>query len=713
MAAEEDSDSEVFLLSRTARDRELSALTNSIEEKTATLRNASDCADLYVKDEILRTYSDSLTTKNLQKLDERLSEITERVNGALSGVTDSLNPKIEHIGKLRDRLSSYTELRELIRYLNMDYSVLDTSYREHAHKLLKMRKLKEAAALNDDYESEYLEANVLKSVAVELEVEIERFVRFLEGIFDTFMYFHANEAPKGCTLEVNANEPELISDACTALSVLDGFEPKIQRLIDQLWMEFFDVTLDAADPSSQLSIVCEDARSTQFSVNYDVKSLTKHNPVKLVNSLEQFFSALHNVLRDVTVDGRSMCAAFGAKLAPRLVEKFILRLCAAAATTKTADEDKTKKLELGFFTDDKISAVAVFNRSSRLIVNQRCKMHLANARSLVFKPSTDVVVVNGLKFDWAKSDADLAAQLDDLSLSQNELANGNDNKFLSFRRCSISASTEKLVQMFGDLLQLALDSTDEMESSNYFQAALVVIDTFLVSTPRLHQQTLLTVPHSGAIFYNDCHYIFHALTCFKMRLGEKLSKLNAATVEYNFVNTFKDLRHAALKILNHHVDAVKRQISSTLDPDQLFMSAQTNRQTVERTLNACTMHLDQLHSVWKEVMSDIVFELTMGTLVAHLLGLLAKLILSKEDIAAADSELLGLLLPAPAQQNAAIDDEIVFCLNANLASIDDRWCEGAGPLSIWLKPFEVRGLICALFQNTSRRAAVLDRIKSR
>jgi hypothetical protein len=61
----------------------------------------------------------------------------------------------------------------------------------------------------------------------------------------------------------------------------------------------------------------------------------------------------------------------------------------------------------------------------------------------------------------------------------------------------LSASTHKIASIFGELLKLSNESTNEMESLNFFQAALVVIDTFLVSTPRLHQQTLLTIPQSG------------------------------------------------------------------------------------------------------------------------------------------------------------------------------------------------------------------------
>jgi hypothetical protein len=42
------------------------------------------------------------------------------------------------------------------------------------------------------------------------------------------------------------------------------------------------------------------------------------------------------------------------------------------------------------------------------------------------------------------------------------------------------------------------------------------------------------------------------------------------------------------------------------------------------------MQIEQLASVWKEVMSGVVFEISIGSLVAHLLHLLANIVLSKE-----------------------------------------------------------------------------------
>lgn len=57
------------------------------------------------------------------------------------------------------------------------------------------------------------------------------------------------------------------------------------------------------------------------------------------------------------------------------------------------------------------------------------------------------------------------------------------------------------------------------------------------------------------------------------------------------------------------------------------------------------MQIEQIASIWKEVMSDTVFEISIGALVAHLLHLLSNIVLAKEDITANDAEYLGQMFP--------------------------------------------------------------------
>lgn len=55
--------------------------------------------------------------------------------------------------------------------------------------------------------------------------------------------------------------------------------------------------------------------------------------------------------------------------------------------------------------------------------------------------------------------------------------------------------------------------------------------------------------------------------------------------------------------------------------------------------------------------------------------------------------------------------EIIFLLEAKLADIESRWADGKGPLAVEFKPQELKNIIRALFQNTNRRAALLNKIK--
>ena len=71
--------------------------------------------------------------------------------------------------------------------------------------------------------------------------------------------------------------------------------------------------------------------------------------------------------------------------------------------------------------------------------------------------------------------------------------------------------------------------------------------------------------------------------------------------------------------------------------------------------------------------------------------------------------------------------ELIFCLKASLIvkifvypdkfndlvtfqEIGHRWCEGKGPLALWLKASQVKHLVRALFENTSRRSQLISQI---
>lgn len=56
-------------------------------------------------------------------------------------------------------------------------------------------------------------------------------------------------------------------------------------------------------------------------------------------------------------------------------------------------------------------------------------------------------------------------------------------------------------------------------------------------------------------------------------------------------------------------------------------------------------------------------------------------------------------------------EELLLVLSGNLATIEARWAHRSGPLALEFSASQVRQLIKALFQNTTRRAAVLASIE--
>ena len=164
-----------------------------------------------------------------------------------------------------------------------------------------------------------------------------------------------------------------------------------------------------------------------------------------------------------------------------------------------------------------------------------------------------------------------------------------------------------------------------------------------------------------------------------------------------------------------------------------------------RVVEGCIKQIQQISSIWKDVLADAVYVRAIGSLVSYTLSVFTKMVLQKEDITEVDAkeieqELTSILkafeslmkvngqqtIQAVCEADYHKTKEIIYCLRESLAAsfflrysfslnfkfqnISDRWCEGKGPLAHWLRADQVKQLIRALFQNTDRRAHVLENI---
>ena len=55
--------------------------------------------------------------------------------------------------------------------------------------------------------------------------------------------------------------------------------------------------------------------------------------------------------------------------------------------------------------------------------------------------------------------------------------------------------------------------------------------------------------------------------------------------------------------------------------------------------------------------------------------------------------------------------ELQGVLKSGLQEVSDRWADGKGPLAVYFAPDEIRRLVMAIFENTSKRDIVLSQLK--
>lgn len=55
--------------------------------------------------------------------------------------------------------------------------------------------------------------------------------------------------------------------------------------------------------------------------------------------------------------------------------------------------------------------------------------------------------------------------------------------------------------------------------------------------------------------------------------------------------------------------------------------------------------------------------------------------------------------------------ELNLVLRSNLQQVSDRWADGKGPLALYFSAEEIKRLVIAMFENTSKRDAVLAQLR--
>ncbi|MFH4978176.1 hypothetical protein AB6A40_004885 [Gnathostoma spinigerum] len=564
----------------------------------------------------------------------------------------------------------------------------------------------------------------------------------LNEFWKNFIKVTGNES-KAVTITIIIHDPNEVSKMLSAMKVLNELDDKLAKLCSRIMHDFCTPIISCSN-QSKISFIFDDEKH-QYIMKRDLESPDdkKVDYSKIFSNLADFFGRLHGDFGKVEVGGVRLTSMLGKKISAELIDT-VTRDCLSVAvpydTDHSSDFDSLLETAEGFhaemkamgFFDESVSSFKDFSENySFVFVNRRCARIFAEARELITKPYSDLVMV-GVENDDKEETPDEFSRVAYSPASSCLLGNQKYPKILQLSRCQVSKSTVDLVSLIMETVKYSAEAESELVTVRLFETARNIVQMFSITAPRVHKVPISTVPLIAAVFYNNCYYLCHCI--MSIALDRQLAVAVAANwneLHATFAHFVPMLRELAAECLEQQLAQCRRQLSTILCDDQMFSDLDdvSSLRSCEKTLKACVFHLKQVAEIWKEVMTSTVFAKSLGNLASFFFESVFQIIVAQEDIKASDSEKTVLLLKEAVQSVESLliigsrsfvhlfsekeyyrINELLFCLSGSLRDIWDRWCDGKGPLAQWMKPLEIRQLIKALFQNTDKRAAVLAKI---
>ncbi|XP_046859570.1 centromere/kinetochore protein zw10 homolog isoform X2 [Xenia sp. Carnegie-2017] len=305
----------------------------------------------------------------------------------------------------------------------------------------------------------------------------------------------------------------------------------------------------------------------------------------------------------------------------------------------------------------------------------------------------------------------------------NEEEATSENLF-HFPVCRVSECIPEFLNLVYKTLSEAT-KTNKKGDVKLFYTARKMFEIYQVVVPTYYEEDLRDLPQISAVHYNNCMYISHHLLTlghqFSTRLPEPLN-CGAAT----FVDLISPIRGIGEKCFE---DQLRRQSHVLLDIMESgggFVDLSAT--LMEKSIKQVCYQLLKLNRVWKDILPSNIFTSSLGTLLNIVLNRFVDDILKLEDISSDDSHSFEYLmaifedkspeaLQLSAQEMASTVQtwtkfiELRAIIDSSLQNIENRWKDGKGPLAKEFSCNEIRSLIRALFQNTDRRACLLNKIR--
>ncbi|GAB0092962.1 Centromere/kinetochore protein zw10 [Sergentomyia squamirostris] len=292
-------------------------------------------------------------------------------------------------------------------------------------------------------------------------------------------------------------------------------------------------------------------------------------------------------------------------------------------------------------------------------------------------------------------------------------AESGDSGLTIFPSCMVSKSTMELISLMERVLK-EISGSEEKVGQGLLSTISIILDRYLTEMPTFHAKLLLNIPQQTALFHNNCMYLAFWIT-----------KNQSKGIETVCVMV-KSLQHLGSEQFLNQIKNQRAQLMEILKGFDLSDAVSELGLEPPKVVRQCLRQLDLLKNVWQTILPDVVYNKTMGNLINEFCNELIRRVLSVDDLPTPVANgLVDLfntvysrapgIFQDPREINVAVKNwlkfqQLTMILGGSLAEISENWANGKGPLTLNFKAEEIKHLIRALFQNTSRRAMTLNSI---
>ncbi|GMR32221.1 hypothetical protein PMAYCL1PPCAC_02416 [Pristionchus mayeri] len=705
----------------------------------------------------LAAVQDSLRRKHIEfipvlkterhKITSTLNEMKDSLGSQLDVIDGNLDEEqaritINEIERLRARCGCLRDCRELLdKFSTVEAAMeemrmlLDQNTLKCAETLLFAVGILPALDEMTSMKSEITEESTMAITKI-LYTSVSHYRNLLLGKLNGWLRqvvsFPHSRVPAITQMNVCVGDTAEASMNISAMSIMKVLDDWMIKLGDNIMKNIIHPVINGGG-SSTVATTHDPVKSSLFI--FRVKTSKKKGEVNvdaIFAQLLAIFTHLNASLIGVEDNTNSLVSSLMKIIFPQLQMAILKNVISPRSTNESEIEETMEKaeqlreqlVEIGLINDATPSFKSFAENHEKVFTDRKCITRLARARELVLAPYVELTTVGygEEETDENKFEEDSLKFLD---IKAEEALEDKDSSYPFFFRllkCQISSTTKELVDLVRETVNEAAKAENEEMAGRLMLTARNMVEMFLLLT-KSHATSFSSVPQMAAVYHNNCHYIGHRLMLMVFDVVNEKHAIILSSFQSFFAPFLVQLRASAQQVMSNQLLQIRRNISQLLSE-----SSMSSVSSIEKGANACTMQLASISNVWKEVLPELVYCGAMSNVIGFFFDQLSNLMLTAEDITANDATFITAALSTTLRQIEKLTvirgspmlhkectkpyfhfKEIIFMLNASLQDIDDRWCDGVGPLAECLSVKEIRHLVKALFSNSEQRKRLLDR----